>query len=142
MSYRKNSRSYECDFFISDLLREIYSKALKRQQIQLNSQYIQVRQTLLCLINSILLQNRSSLIDWLTSIGDTYQLQMSTIHLSATILDLFYAEINNKNQIITYNNKKSDYELYAICALMIAAKSVEKDEKIPKSGYLVKHLDN
>lgn len=39
-------------------------------------------------------------------------------------------------------NGKEDWELYALCALLIAAKSNETDEKIPKSGHLIRHLTN
>eukprot|EP00347_Sterkiella_histriomuscorum_P024067 403332416 len=129
MSYRNNSRSYECDFFISDLLREIYSKALKRQQINLSSLYM---------------QSRSVLIDWLTQIGDIFHLQMSTMHLSVTILDLYFQD-DKTNQIgskAISSKQQLNFELYAISSLMIAAKSLEKDEKIPKSGYLIKHLSS
>lgn len=79
---------------------------------------------------------RSNIIDWLTSIADNYNLQMITIHYSATILDLFFSNLNN----LIRNFTKYEYELYAITSLLIAAKSQEKDDKIPKSGSLAKHL--
>ncbi|CDW77946.1 cyclin-j isoform 1 [Stylonychia lemnae] len=63
---------------------------------------------------------------------------MSTINLSATILDLFFQQSNLQAKYA----QKQDFELYAISSLMIAAKQLEKDDKIPRSGYLVKHLNS
>lgn len=62
--------------------------------------------------------------------GDNYSLQMTTLHQAATILDLF---ISVKVQTVRRISEE-DFELYALTSIMIAAKMLEKDDDIPRSG--------
>ncbi len=53
---------------------------------------------------------------------------MSTLHNATTILDLYFAGAHCQN----FN--RQDYELRVLGSIFIAAKSSEKDDRVPKSG--------
>jgi hypothetical protein len=60
---------------------------------------------------------------------------MTTLHNAASILDLYFTQVRT-NRL----NSKLDFEIYGLTALLISAKSYEKDDRIPKSGHLIRHM--
>lgn len=61
---------------------------------------------------------------------------MQTLHQASTILDQFVSNCSFKKFT------RDELEIYAVVSLMIAAKMIEKDDRIPKSGMLLKNLSS
>ncbi|TNV84057.1 hypothetical protein FGO68_gene6144 [Halteria grandinella] len=125
---RPKDKAFECHFFISDLLKEAYTRSLNIRSIQMPPQYA---------------EHRHHLIDWLAAIVDKVNLQKQTLHRAVHIMDLFISMKFNlpTKDDVTMIISQEQYKLCAITCLFIAAKSFEIEEIIPKSCDLVKMMN-
>lgn len=67
-------------------------------------------------------------------------LYVASQKLSVSPLKLSFSNYGNGNGYQTQCISREDYQLFALTSLFIAAKNLEKDDNIPKSGYLIKHM--
>lgn len=132
-SFKLEKNNFSCCFYISEVLKEVYSKAMRKQPINSCKLYLKV---ILKLNESI--QNRSKLLDWLIQVSETLNLNIKTAYQSATIMDVFFQTCN----YVALNLSYQEQQQYALASLFIAAKIIEKDDRIPSSQKLMQFLPN